>query len=200
VSTELEGLWHIREAADLQGKPYTGTFTLIRNGGMYTCTGDTSAGLFTGIGLWMNNNLCVAWGPGAGYGIAIYDLPKHSVMRGVFTAAEYDGRMGEELIRGLGLESLQGQFKVSGNRPDENGKSYYDGNVAITPQGKVLEFQWDVLPGNYSGIGIATPQNIAVAWGRYQYGIGVYEVVGDGLKGVWANPGVPHLGYENLTR
>lgn len=97
-------------------------------------------------------------------------------------------------------KNLGGIYAAAGN---ENGKNYH-GSCLIVRKGDVYLVTWNFSTGDsFTGIGVRTGDNFAVAWATDKIkGVNVYRILpgSAGLSGRWATmPGNGRVWTERLT-
>lgn len=73
-SADLGGVYKITSAKNPDGKAYTGTVTIARNGGAYAVNWTLANESYSGVGILHGDLLVVGWGQGADYGAIVYDI------------------------------------------------------------------------------------------------------------------------------
>jgi hypothetical protein len=92
-----------------------------------------------------------------------------------------------------------GEYAAFGRDPRT--RANYGYGVEIVKQGDVYKVTWSQDGGRlYDGVGVVLNGRLCVGYaGPVGYGVSVYKIQpGGDLKGFWAWPGHPGLGWENL--
>jgi len=93
---ELAGTYQITSSKGPDGKPYSGTVTITKNGDAYNVTWTLPKENRNGVGILHGDFLVVGWGQGAGYGAVVYDAANGRLTGQWATAAA--GPLGVETL------------------------------------------------------------------------------------------------------
>jgi len=147
-----------------------------------------------GIGRVQGDKLDVAFGGGAAYALATYDVTS-GVLEGRFIEAGQP--MIEHTERLTGAPSLEGTFRVA------FASAGYTGEVTIRREGGRLALARRTTGGNPMGVGLRQGNRLVVAYSPGgQAGIVTYTIAPDGksMRGVWTSNVSTQSGTEDLAR
>lgn len=152
--------------------------------------------VYGGIGIIIDNILCVGWSSGGDYGVVVYKVEGGN-LKGKWAILGSDAIGSEDLE---GPAGLNGVYKIVNSFSPQKGQGYM-GTVTINKNGEVYLVNWTLPSESYSGIGILEDNLLIVGWGVGHYVGVVYYRIKDGtLLGRWAIPEETKIGIENLLK
>lgn len=193
-----DGNWRIEKAQLPDGKPYTGSLTIARQGETFTVDWKTTAGSYGGLGLLVEaagspKRLFVGYGLNGNCGIAVYKVTANGGFEGTWTASGLNGATGTETLTGQ-----DGTYLVKGTNPD--GRPYA-GKLTLQKTGDTFQARWQVANDVYNGVGFMSGDYLVVGYGPgMAFGTVEYALLGNKAHGRWAMGGGSQLGTENIMR
>jgi len=196
----VSGIYDISYGVNPESRaPYSGSVIVVPDGPAYWVAWKFfgSPG-YEGIGLVVDNTLCVGWSDGGFYGVMVYKVSKDK-LKGKWVDAFSTGQVGAEELKGPA--GLNGVYAITNSYSPQDGRSYR-GTVEITKAGEIYSVMWRYAGREHYGVGILKDDLLIVGWGNTNGGGVVYYDLTDPmeLKGAWAIPGVWYLGIEDLVR
>ena len=197
----FEGTWKITEAETLTGNPYTGTAEVHKKGSRYHIAWRTTASTASGIGLAIENKLCVAWGSSE-FGVVYYKIGGDGTLTGRWTAttASADASVGLENAAGGSPTAVEGNYVIRGTNP--GGTAPYEGKLQIVKTGRTYQLKWTLGDVVTNGVGIKVDDALFVAWATDNEPFGVVALTFEAgqAKGVWTLGGAAQTSPENWKR
>lgn len=92
-------------------------------------------------------------------------------------------------------QDITGQYNVTGSNPGGGGS--YQGIVTVQQTGETYRVDWRIGSQTFQGYGILDRGTLSVA---YNGGLAVYQVDGNGARGIWTTTSGTQLGREDWTR
>jgi hypothetical protein len=194
----FSGAYTITEAVNLFNKPaYTGTVNITNKRGIYKLLWNIpSSPRYEGIGIVIDDILCVGWGTGGNYGVVVYKVDGGK-LKGKWTASNLESIGTEDLE---GPPGLSGVYRITSSISPTTHKGY-PGNVTINKNGDVYLVTWLLESESYSGVGILEDNLLIIGWGVGQTtGVVYYRFKDRILLGRWTIPQATTIGIENLSR
>lgn len=90
---------------------------------------------------------------------------------------------------------ISGQYRVEGSNPGGGGG--YSGVVTVRQTGETWNVVWRIGSQVFEGYGILDRDTLSVS---YNGGLAVYEMSGNGARGIWTPDGGTELGREDWSR
>jgi len=196
----LDGTYAL-SGTDMNGNAYSGNLTIQVNNSaaqvadvVYDLAWDNGA---SGTGILINDVLAASYG-GASCGAVFYVADDAMMLTGIWITLNTKA-MGSEIASPLAASSsFGGDYSILGTNSNGSG---YEGALSIIEQGEVWQLVWNVGSDTYDGIGIASGNVLAAAYGGQGCGVALYAVQPNGdLGGVWGMWGNNNLGAEHGTR
>ncbi|MEI8350260.1 MAG: hypothetical protein WCI77_08915 [Candidatus Omnitrophota bacterium] len=194
---DLSGKYEIIYGVNPDKTKYTGILQIINLGETYKLVWKVPQfTIYEGIGILVDNVLCVGWNAGAHCGVVAYKI-EGSKLKGKWASSK-SGSIGTEDLEGPA--GLGGVYKITNAYNPDTG-SNYAGTVSINKNGEIYSVNWSLLSESYSGIGILEGDLLIVSWGVGQNtGVVDYKIEDKILIGRWATPGNTGIGIENLSK
>lgn len=194
----LDGSWRITNAADANGRKYSGNVQVSRSGDAWEMNWKLNDGSAQGgIGIDLGNGVLAAgWGGTQAYGVVVYD-----VAGGTLT-----GKWAQKGLRTLGVENLTGPAGLNGNYTITLGKTptgaAYTGSLRITPKGQLYDLTWNTGGSIQRGVAMLDGAKLIAGWGvAGGAGFVKYNSVSPSrLDGIWAPVGGSKTATEVLER
>lgn len=197
--TDPAGIWDISKAETLSGETYTGTVKIEKVQDVYKLTWTTSAGNYTGLGFWAQNQLLVGWGLEGTFGVALFGMEKIGQLTSIWTTSELNGALGKEIATSTTTQSILGNYDIDGTNPNKQGT--YEGHLIIRKFQGIYKLTWKVGDNQYAGVGLGGDDWIVAGWGEdKRYGVGIYQLENGRLVGKWAIPDQYATGTEVLSK
>ena len=177
------------------GGVYKGTLEIIPHGDVFQFRWNAGT-QYDGVGVANGSVVAVAFanGPnGKGCGVVDYEIAGDGALDGKWG---YWGMndMGTEKVARTSGSGLAGDYGAAGKNPD--GKEY-KAKLTVEPAGNLYRFVWS---NNADGVGIKQGSNVAVGIGGARCGFVAYEIMADGLEGIWGGYGSDKTGTEKATK
>jgi len=192
-SDKLLGTYEITESLIPSNKTkYHGTVSIAKKKDAYRLIWKFSdSPLYNrGVGIVVDNILCVGWGTGRHCGVVVYKVE----------GGRLKGKWSDTKSFLLGIEDLEGPAGLNGEYKIVN-SSGYSGTVSINKKGKVYIVIWTLPQATYGGIGILQNDLLIVGWGAEpNVGVIAYKITERGLLGHWAALSDTGMGIENLSK
>jgi hypothetical protein len=195
TTVDISGVYDVTGTSE-RGPNYDGALQVISHGEVYEFKWDVGDE-YQGVGVINGNTVAVAWtagNDGTGCGVVSYRMWPNGKLSGPWAMWGNGAAGWEEATRVKGT-GLAGQYKVSGENPDE---SPYDTTLSITADGRGFEFKWG---NDWSGYGIKQGNTISVGFGGEQCSWVAYEIKPGGvLDGIWGSYGSTNVGTERAAK
>ena len=96
---------------------------------------------------------------------------------------------------------IEGVYACNGTNPGGGGS--YQGTLAIIQNGDAYNVTWNIGAQTYVGVGLLQGDSFSVGYSDVKkswFGVVVYKVSGNTLKGIWTMQGGSKTGTETLTK
>lgn len=196
--SSLPGRYKISDSVNLFGKPsYTGTVNITNKRGIYRLIWNIpQSPRYEGVGIVVDNILCVGWSESGSYGVVVYKV-EGGKLKGEWTTSKSDG-IGKEDLEGP--KGLSGVYEIVSSVSPETSRGY-NGRVTINQYGDIYLVTWLLESESYSGVGILEGDLLIVGWGVGQKtGVVYYKIENNTLLGRWTIPQATKIGIENLSK
>lgn len=195
----LSGVYAITYGLNPSNKTtYTGNVYIAQGGETYKLLWEFFGSVpYAGVGIVVDNTLCVGWSSGDGFGVVVYKV-EEGKLKGRWTSSALGGLIGFEDLEGP--VGLNGVYKIVNSLNPQTNMGY-SGTVSINPEGDVYSLNWTLASEAYSGVGILCNDLLIVGWGVGQsVGVFGYQIDDEKLFGRWAIPAITEIGVENLSK